>query len=83
MTLKVRILPYLTTFAQLSARLKKLVIGFGPKGRLGKMCNCATVWVKSVVILMNVKWSLKLIWHTLLGTYISQRKDKTGYLSWT
>jgi hypothetical protein len=31
---------FLTTFAQLSARLfKGLVIGFGPKGRLGRMCN--------------------------------------------
>ena len=43
LTLKVRILPFLTTFAQLSARFKKLfrglIIGFGHKGRLGSMCN--------------------------------------------
>ena len=36
---------FFTTFAQLSARLKKkgLVIGFGPKVRLGKMCNSVVI----------------------------------------
>ena len=52
LTLKVRILPFLTTFAQLSARLKTflgswlLVLGI-KKG----LVKCATVCVKSVVIL--------------------------------
>jgi hypothetical protein len=52
MTLKVRILPFLTTFAQLSARLKNFLRGWllvlGIKEGLVK---CATVSVKSVVIL--------------------------------
>ena len=40
-TLKVRILIFVTTFAQLTARLFKglFIGGFGHKGRLGKMCN--------------------------------------------
>jgi hypothetical protein len=43
--LKVRILPFLTTFTRLTARPKKLfkelvlVINFGPKERPGRMCN--------------------------------------------
>jgi hypothetical protein len=52
MTLKVRILPFLTTFAQLSARLKNFLRGWllvlGIKEGLVKG---ATVCVKSVVIL--------------------------------
>ena len=53
LTLKVRILPFLTTFAQLSARLKNflgdwlLVLGI-KEG----LVECATVCVKSVVILI-------------------------------
>ena len=53
LTLKVRILPFLTTFAQLSARLKNflgcwlLVLGI-KEG----LVECATVCVKSVVILL-------------------------------
>ena len=39
--MKVRILPFLTTFAQLTARLKNFLRGwllvFGPKGRLGTL----------------------------------------------
>ena len=54
MTLKVRILPFLTTFAQLSARLKNFLRGwllvFGIKEGL---VECATVCVKSVVILLD------------------------------
>ena len=52
MTLKVRILPFLTTFAQLSARLKNFLGGWllvlGIKEGL---VEYATVCVKSVVIL--------------------------------
>ena len=47
---------FVTTFAHLSARLiffKGLVIGFGPKGRLGRMCN-------SVVILVSFYHILKV-----------------------
>ena len=55
MTLKVRILPFLTTFAQLSARLKHFLRGWllvlGIKEGL---VECATVCVKSVVILTEV-----------------------------
>ena len=52
LTLKVRILPFLTTFVQLSARLKNFLGGWllvlGIKEGL---VECATVCVKSVVIL--------------------------------
>ena len=55
MTLKVRILPFLTTFVQLSARLKNFLGGwllvFGIKEGL---VECATVCVKSVVILNSI-----------------------------
>ena len=51
--MKVRILPFLTTFAQLSARLKNFLGGWllilGIKEGL---VECATVCVKSVVILV-------------------------------
>ena len=51
--MKVRILPFLTTFAQLSARLKNVLggwlLGLGIKEGLAE---CATVCVKSVVILL-------------------------------
>ena len=51
--MKVRILPFLTTFAQLSARLKNFLRGWllvlGIKEGL---VECATVCVKSVVILL-------------------------------
>ena len=55
LTLKVRILPFLTTFAQLSERLKNflrawlLVLGI-KEG----LVECATVCVKSVVILTSM-----------------------------
>ena len=56
MTLKVRILPFLTTFVQLSARLKNFLGGWllvlGIKEGL---VECATVCVKSVVILNSMK----------------------------
>ena len=55
LTLKVRILPFLTTFAQLSARLKNFLGGWllvlGIKEGL---VECATVCVKSVVILTYI-----------------------------
>ena len=55
LTLKVRILPFLTTFAQLSARLRNFLGGWllvlGIKEGL---VECATVCVKSVVILTNL-----------------------------
>ena len=54
LTLKDRILPFLTTFAQLSARLKNFLgrwlLVLGIKEGLVK---CATVCVKSVVILIH------------------------------
>ena len=53
MTLKVRILPFLTTFAQLSARLKNFLGGWLlVLGLEEGFVECATVCVKSVVILM-------------------------------
>jgi hypothetical protein len=62
LTLKVRILPFLTTFAQLSARLKNFLGGWllvlGIKEGL---VECATVCVKSVVIL----WVSILGWRYL------------------
>ena len=54
MTLKVRILPFLTTFAQLSARLKNFLRGWLlVLGQKEGVVECATVCVKSVVILKN------------------------------
>ena len=53
MTLKVRILPSLTSFAQLSARLKNFLWGWLlVLGLKEGSVECATVCVKSVVILM-------------------------------
>ena len=52
LTLKVRILPFLTTFAQLSARLKNFLGGWLlVLGIEEGLVECATVCVKSVVIL--------------------------------
>ena len=53
MALKVRILPFLTTFAQLSARLKKNFLGgwLLVLGLKEGLVECARVCVKSVVIL--------------------------------
>ena len=57
--MKVRILPFLTTFAQLSARLKNFLGGWllvlGIKEGL---VECATVCVKSVVILTTVLYPI-------------------------
>ena len=54
MTLKVRVLPFLTTFTQLTTRLKNFLRGwlliFGLKEGL---VECATVCVKSEVILIT------------------------------
>ena len=55
LTLKVRILPFLTTFAQLSARLKNFLGGWLlVLGLKEGLVECATVCVKSVVILGTV-----------------------------
>ena len=55
MTLKVRILPFLTTFAQLSARLKNFLGGWlVVLGIKEGLVECATMCVKSVVILISV-----------------------------
>ena len=52
MTLKVRILPYLTTFTQLTARLKNFLRGWLlVLGHKEGLVECATVCVKSEVIL--------------------------------
>ena len=74
MTLKVRILPFLTTFAQLSGRLKNFLRGWllvlGIKEGL---VECATVCVKSVVILRNIYFYMKSIATfalTVFGYYI-------------
>ena len=54
MTLKVRILPFLTTFAQLSARLKNFLGGWLlVLGLEEGLVECATVCVKSWVILCH------------------------------
>ena len=77
MALKVRILPFLTTFAQLSARLKNflgdwlLVLGI-KKG----LVECATVCDKSVVILNVVAVLKKFI---LKANYLP--KIRTGDFS--
>ena len=56
LTLKVRILPFLTTFVQLSARLKNFLVGWLLVLGLKKgLVECATVCVKSEVILMYVE----------------------------
>ena len=55
MTLKVRILPFLTTFTQLTARLKNFLRGWLLVLSLKEgLVECATVCVKSEVILLNV-----------------------------
>ena len=52
MTLKVRILPFLTTFTQLNARLKNFLRGLLLVFSLKEgLVECATVRVKSEVIL--------------------------------
>ena len=53
MTLKVRILPFLTTFTQLTARLKNFLRGWLLVLSLKEgLVECATVCVKSEVILL-------------------------------
>ena len=53
LTLKVRILPFLTTFTQLTARLKNILRGWLLTFGLKKcLVECATVSVKSEVILL-------------------------------
>jgi hypothetical protein len=54
LTLKVRIWPFLTTFAQLSERLKNFLRGWLlVLGLKESLVECATVCVKSVVILCS------------------------------
>ena len=54
MTLKVRILPFLTTFTQLTARLKNFLRGWLlVLGLKEGLVECATVCVKSEVILTS------------------------------
>ena len=54
MTLKVRILPFLTTFVQLSARLKNFLVGWLlVLGLEEGLVECATLCAKSWVILGN------------------------------
>ena len=56
MTLKVRILHILTTFTQVTARLKNFLVGWLLVLRLKKgLVECATVCVKSWVILTDFK----------------------------
>ena len=58
LTLKVRILPFLTTFAQLSTRLKNFLRGWLlVLGLKEGLVECATVCVKSAVILGMVSLS--------------------------
>ena len=85
MTLKVRILPFLTTFAQLSARLKNFLGGWllvlGIKEGL---VECATVCVKSVVILNVLTLGCiideytRLFWHQRnMKKEIDTKRDKS------
>ena len=71
MTLNVKILPFLATFTQLTARLfKGLVIGLKPKEGLAQ---CATVCVKSEVILTLVSRVIKVTQsYHLFVEYFSQ-----------
>ena len=63
LTLKVRILPFLTTFAQLSTRLKNFVgVWLLVLGMKEGLVECATVCVKSVVILLLDTLKLFLIY---------------------
>ena len=56
--LKVKILPFLTTFAQLGARLKKFLGGWLlVLGIKESLVECATVCVESVVILLRLVYS--------------------------
>ena len=53
--MKVRILPFLTTFAQLTTRLKNFLGGWLlVLGLKEDLVECATVCVKSVVILISI-----------------------------
>ena len=66
MTLKVRSLPFLTTFAQLSARLKNFLRGW-------LFVEFATVCIKSVVILLNTCLRMrmrKLTFETVAQVYV-------------
>ena len=55
LTLKVRILKFLTTFTQLTARLKNFLRGWLLVSDLNEgLVECATVCVKSEVILVNM-----------------------------
>ena len=55
LTLKVRILPFVTTFTQLTARLKNFLMGWLLVLSLKEcLVECATVCVKSVVILKHM-----------------------------
>ena len=68
MTLKVRILPFLTTFAQLSARLENILGGWVlVLGIKEGLVECATVCVKSVVILNSfINIRLEVFFSTFL-----------------
>ena len=62
MTLKVRILPFLATFTQLTARLKNLLRGWLLVLSLkAGLVECATVCIKSEVILANTNANIDLI----------------------
>ena len=81
MTLKVRYLPFLTTFTQLTARLKnflfnRLVVSLEPRVEEG-LVECATLCVKSEVILLSRHYSQNE-W-TLNGLGLSIKRWK-GFL---
>ena len=83
MTLKVRILPFLTTFAQLSERLKNFLGGWllvlGIKEGL---VECATVCVQSVVILKILSsWNFiekYFLLHLTLSSFLDKVVPRWG-----
>ena len=69
LTLKVRILPFFTTFTQLAARLKKIVTGWLLVLDLKEgLIKCAPVCVKSEVILLAASWLMTTLPVTALHT---------------
>jgi hypothetical protein len=73
--LKVRILPFLTTFAQLTAIFKNFLAGWlFVLGIKEGLVECTTVWVKSVVILSNMLAEKKPLYLSLFVSTLSYVK---------
>ena len=68
LTLKVRILPFLTTFTQLTARLKNFLMGLLlVLGLKEGLLECVTACVKSEVILLTVHSVCIEVWPRIWG----------------